>query len=99
MFMQNPYTKGYVDYPINFDLENHSYHIEHETFFCPYFAAWAVTTLDTGDVIYIPCGQNRSRNIYVVTQFYLNKVVQFPKGIYIIPITDFMRGDFNELQG
>ena len=97
--MQNPYTKGYVDYPIDLNLEDYTYRIEHETFFCPYFTAWAVTTLDTGDVIYIPSGQNRSRNIYVVTKFYLNKTVQFPKGVYTIPITDFMRGDINELQG
>lgn len=89
MKLFNPYTKGYIEYPINFDLEQQTYHIEHETFFCPYFTSWAVTVLDTGDVIYIPCGENRSRNIYVVTRFYLDKTVKFPKGVYTVPINHF----------
>lgn len=85
----NPYTKGYIEYPLDFALYDHTYHIEHETFFCPYFTSWAVTTLDSGDVIYVPCGQNRSRNIYVVTRFYLDKTVTFPRGVYTIPLYYF----------
>lgn len=89
MRLHNPYTKGYIEYPINFDLEKLTYHIEHETFFCPYFTSWAVTILDTGDVIYIPCRENRSHDIYVVTRFYLDKTVSFPKGVYTIPLSYF----------
>lgn len=89
MKLFNPYTKGYIEYPLNFDFYNRTYHIEHETFFCPYFTSWAVTILETGDVIYVPCGENRSRNIYVVTRFYLDKTVTFPKGVYTIPLNYF----------
>lgn len=89
MKLYNPYTRGYIEYPLNFDLEKHTYHIEHETFFCPYFTSWAVTILDTGDMIYIPCGENRSRDIYVVTRFFINKTVSFPKGVYTVPLKHF----------
>lgn len=91
MKLFNPYTGGCIEYPLDLDLEKHTYHIEHETFFCQYHTAWAVTTLDTGDVVYIPCGQNRSRNIYVVTRFYLDKTVKFPKGVYTLPLSYFTR--------
>ena len=47
MRLYNPYTRGYIEYPLNFSLEKLTYHIEHETFFCPYFTAWAVTALHT----------------------------------------------------
>lgn len=96
MRLFNPYTKGYIEYPINFDLEKLTYHIEHETFFCRYFTSWAVTVLETGDVVYIPCGENRSRDIYVVTHFYLEKVVSYPKGVYTIPLSYFTRPKFEE---
>ena len=91
MKLHNPYTKGYIEYPLDFDLYKQTYHIEHETFFCRYFTSWAVTILDSGDVIYIPCGANRSRDIYVVTRFYLDKTVKFPKGVYTIPLAQFTR--------
>jgi hypothetical protein len=91
MKLHNPYTKGYIEYPLDFNLHQQTYHIEHETFFCRYFTSWAVTTLDSGDVIYIPCGRNRSRDIYVVTRFYLDKTVKFPKGVYTIPLSNFTR--------
>ena len=91
MRLFNPYTRGSIEYDLDLNLEQYTYHIEHETFFCPYFTAWAVTTLDTGDVIYIPCSQNRSRNIYVVTRFYLDKTIQFPYGVYTIPLNYFTR--------
>ena len=96
MRLHNPYTKGTIEYPLNFDLEQLTYHIEHETFFCPYHTSWAVTVLDTGDVLYVPCGENRSRNIYVVTRFYLEKVVTFPKGVYTIPLRYFTTPKFEE---
>lgn len=89
MKLFNPYTKGCIEYPLDFDFHQQTYHIEHETFFCPYFTSWAVTILESGDVIYVPFGQNRSRNIYVVTRFYLNKTVKFPKGVYTIPLSYF----------
>lgn len=89
MLLFNPYTKGYFEYPLNFDFEKPTYYIQHETFFCPFHTSWAVTILKTGDVIYIPCGENRSRNIYVVTRFYLDKTVKFPKGVYTIPVDYF----------
>lgn len=90
MKLFNPYTKGYIEYPLDFDFNQQTYHIEHETFFCPYFTSWAVTQLKSGDVIYVPCKQNRSRNIYVVTRFYLDKTVAFPKGVYTIPLNYFI---------
>lgn len=90
----NPYTKGCIEYPLDLNLDELTYHIEHETFFCPYFTSWAVTVLESGDVIYIPCGQNRSRNIYVVTRFYLDKSVTFPRGVYTIPLNHFTREVF-----
>ena len=89
MRLTNPYTKGTIEYPLNFDFYNRTYHIEHETVFCQYFTSWAVTILESGDVIYVPYGENRSRNIYVVTRFYLNKEVEFPMGIYTIPLNYF----------
>ena len=96
MKLHNPYTKGTIEYPLDFDLNRLTYHIEHETFFCPYHTSWAVTVLHTGDVLYIPCGENRSRNIYVVTRFYLEKVVTFPKGVYTIPVKYFTTPKFKE---
>ena len=96
MKLFNPYTKGYIEYPLNFDFHTQTFHIEHETFFCPYFTSWAVTILDGGDMIYIPYGRNRSRNIYVVTRFYLDKTVKYPKGVYTIPVNHFTIPKFEE---
>jgi hypothetical protein len=89
MRLQNPYTKGYIEYPINFDLEKLHYDIRHETPFTESFSDWAVSVLETGDMIYIPYHQNRCRNIYIVTNFYIKKEVSFPRGIYIIPFSHF----------
>lgn len=89
MRMQNPYTRGYVEYPISFCPEKLSYQIRHETPFTERYSEWAVSVIDSGDVIYIPCGSNRCRDIYVVTRFYLNKELQFPNGIYKIPMSHF----------
>ena len=89
MRLQNPYTRGYIEYPLSFDPEKLHIIIQHETPFSDRFSEWAVSYMHTGDVIYIPCGQNRCRNIYVVTKFYMDKTVTFPRGIYTIPMSYF----------
>lgn len=89
MQLYNPYTRGYIEYPLYFEPEKLSYQIRHETPFTERFSEWAVSIIETGDVIYIPCGQNRCRNIYIVTRFYLDKTVTYPRGIYTIPISYF----------
>lgn len=98
MKLHNPYTRGCIEYPLNFDFSKFTYHIEHETFFCRYFTSWMVTVLESGDILYIPCGENRSRDIYVVTRFYLDKTVKFPKGVYTIPLTYFTTNQIREEQ-
>ena len=89
MQLQNPYTRGYIEYPLNFDLEKLHFHIRHETPFTDRWSEWAVSILDNADMIYIPYGQNRCRNIYIVTYFYTSKQVERPHGIYIIPMSTF----------
>lgn len=89
MKLHNPYTGGYVEYPLYFEPENLNYHIYHETPFTERYSEWAVSVLDTGDTIYMPYGQNRCRNIYIVTKFFTNKTVRFPHGIYTIPLSYF----------
>ena len=90
MRLYNPYTKGYIEYPISFAPEEYNYFICHETPFSNFNSEWAVSIMENGDKIYIPCGENRSRNIYVVTKFYLDGVVKYPKGIYTIPKSYFV---------
>ena len=89
MLLRNPYTKKYIDYPLDLSDNNIvvSYRIEHETV----FSQWLVAELKNGDVIYIPSGDKNERNIYVITSFYRTKEVQFPYGIYIINSSDFTR--------
>lgn len=89
MKLQNPYTRGYIEYPLFFEPEKLHYHIRHETPFSARYSEWAVSIIETGDMIYIPCGQNRCRSIYVVTKFFLDKTVTFPRGIYTIPMSYF----------
>lgn len=89
MLVEHLYQKGYVEYPINFDLKRRTFHVDHETCFCPYFTSWCVTLLETGDMVYIPAGQNRSRYIYIVSWDYTRRAVSFPRGIYKIPISYF----------
>lgn len=91
MTLYNPYTRRYIEYPIDLNLNRYTFHIEHETCFCSYFVPWAVTVLMTGDMVYIPCGDNRSHNIYIVTKFYRTKQVAHPHGIYTIPMSHFTR--------
>lgn len=89
MRLQNPYTRGYIEYPLYFEPEKLNYQIYHETPFTERYSEWAVSIIETGDMIYIPTGQNRCRNIYVVTKFYLQGVVKFPQGIYTVPMSYF----------
>ena len=89
MQLQNPYTRGYIEYPLYFEPERMNYHIRHETPFTERYSEWAVSIIETGDMIYLPYGNNRCKNIYIVTQAYLAKRVQFPYGIYIIPLNYF----------
>lgn len=91
MKLYNPYTRGYIEYPLYFEPEKLNYFIRHETPFSEFYSEWAVSIIDTGDMIYIPCGQNRNHNIYVVTKFYLDGVVKFPRGIYTVPMSSFTR--------
>lgn len=93
MLLRNPYTRRYFDYPLDLSYNNIvlDYRIEHDTFFCPYFSQWLVAELESGDVVYIPTGENRNRNVYVVTSFYRTKQVQHPYGVYTINYNDFAR--------
>ena len=89
MQVYNPYTRQYIDYPIDLDLWSLTYHIRHETPFIDRYSEWSVTVLNSGDEIYIPSGSNPCNNIYIVTKFYLKKLITLPHGIYTIPIGYF----------
>ena len=89
MKLQNPFTRRYVEYPLLFDPSIRSYQVSHETPFTDRHSEWAVSVIATGDKIYIPCGRNRCRNIYVVTKFYLDGTLKFPQGIYTLPTSYF----------
>lgn len=89
MRLKNPYTRGYIEYPLFFEPEKLTYQIRHETPFSAWHSEWAVSHIDTGDMIYIPCGSNKCRDIYIVTKFYLDGTVEYPLGIYTIPIQYF----------
>lgn len=91
MMLKNPYTRGYIEYPLVFEPEKLHIVIQHETPFSDSRSEWAVSYMHSGDVIYIPTGQNRCRDIYIVTKFYLDKTVSFPRGIYTIPLSYFTR--------
>lgn len=100
MLLKNPYTKGAIEYPLDFDIHSFvldrwfNHHIVHETPFTERRAEWAVSTLKTGDMVYIPYGANRCKDIYIVTNFYLDKTVSFPYGIYTIPMSYFSSEQF-----
>lgn len=89
MQLQNPYTRGYIEYPLYFEPEKLNYHIRHETPFTERWSEWAVSIIENGDMIYLPYGSNRCKNIYIVTKEYINRQIQFPYGIYIIPMSYF----------
>ena len=89
MKLKNPYTRGCIEYPLFFEPEKLNYFIRHETPFEDRYREWAVSVIETGDVIYIPYGDNRCKDIYVVTRFFLNGDVKFPMGIYTVPMAHF----------
>ena len=89
MTLYNPYTGTDIEYNINLDLIRRTFDIEHETDFCSFLMPWHVVLLMSGDMVYIPRGRNRSRNIYVVTKYYRIKAVEHPHGIYTIPMSYF----------
>ena len=86
MRLYNPYTRVHIEYPLNFDLRTLDYYIKHETPFTDRYSEWAVSILESGDMIYLPYGNNRCHDIYIVTKQYLNKLLCFPYGIYTISI-------------
>ena len=90
MKLYNPFTKVTIDYPINFNLHELSYHIRRDTIFSDWFTEWAVYELSTGDRLYIPYGSNMSQDIYVITRKFINKEVQKPYGSYTIPMSYFL---------
>lgn len=100
MLLKNPYTKGTIEYPIDFSISSFvldrwfNHHIVHETPFTQRRAEWAVSKLESGDVIYIPYGANRCKDIYIVTSYYLDKTVSYPYGIYTLPMSYFSREQF-----
>lgn len=90
MKLYNPYTNGCIEYPLNFDLNVLDYYIQHETPFTDRCSEWVVSVLESGDMIYIPYGNNRCNNIYVVTKLYINKLLKLPHGIYIVPMSSIL---------
>lgn len=90
MKLYNPFTHQCIEYPLDFDLHVLNYHIQHETPFSTRFSEWAVSVLENGDYIYIPYGDNRCPDIYIVTALFIKKVIPKPHGIYTIPMSYFM---------
>ena len=90
MKLKNPYTGGYIEYPLYFEPQKLHYQVYHETPFTERYSEWAVSIIETGDIIYIPCGQNRCTDIFIVTKLFMDKVVKRPLGIYTIPMSYFL---------
>lgn len=90
MRLHNPYTNGYIEYTLNLDLNVLDYHIRHETPFTDRCTEWAVSVLESGDMIYLPYGNNRCTDIYIVTRYYLDKLWCFPHGIYKASVNSFL---------
>ena len=95
MRLYNPFTRVTIEYPLDFNMHELTYHIRHETLFSDRFTEWAVAVLDSGDMIYMPYGSNMCTDIYVVTVKFINKQVSKPYGIYTIPMSYFLRGEYN----
>ena len=93
MLLKNPYTKKCIDYPLDLSSGNAVYqcHIEHETFFCPWFTKWLVVYLYSGDILYIPAGERNLRDIYVVSHFYRVKEIKYPHGVYTLSYDEFLK--------
>ena len=95
MNAKNPYTGGYIEYPLELlNLSRYEFRICHETPFSERYSEWAVYLLENEDMIYVPTGQNRCRNIYIVTWEFTYKEVPFPYGIYTIPLNYFTQEVF-----
>lgn len=95
MKIYNPYTKVYLEYPLDFDMHKLTYHIHHETLFSDRWSEWAVAILESGDELYIPYGSNMCPDIYIITRKFINKEVSKPYGIYTIPMKYFTRGEYH----
>lgn len=93
MKVKNPYSRDEVDYPIDLDAVQFSYMICHETVFSPFFSEWKVSVLESGDVIYYPGLENKSRFVYIVTPFFLRHEVDKMHGIFCVPLFQFTMGD------
>ena len=89
MKLYNPYTNGCIEYPLNIDLNVLNYYIQHETPFTDRHSEWAVSVLENGDMVYLPYGNNRCYDVYIVTRLYINDPSCFPYGIYKAPINSF----------
>lgn len=93
MQAKNPYTGGYIEYPLELlNLNRYEFNICHETPFTDRFSEWYVTILENADMIYIPSGSNRCRDIYIVTWEYTSGQTQKPFGIYTLPVSTFTGG-------
>ena len=89
MKLYNPYTKKHVEYPLSLDVCVHNYRIQHETPFSDRCVEWDVNVLEDGDMLYMPCDNNMSPYIWIVTKPYLDNEVKLPHGIYTIPVERF----------
>lgn len=87
--LYNPYTKKYVDHNLDLNSSVYHYRIQHETPFSDRCVEWDVDVLESGDMMYVPCGNNMCPNIYIVTKLYLDRSVKLPHGIYTIPVEQF----------
>lgn len=90
MQVQNIYTGEYIMYSLYFEPERMHYHIRHETPFTDRYSEWAVYIVHNGDMIYLPYGNNKCDNLYVVTLAYRLGMIECPYGIYKIPMHKFM---------
>ena len=89
MMLYNPFTRECIEYTVDFDVTVLNYHIRHETPFTDRYSEWAVSMLENGDMVYLPYGNNRCADIYVVTYEFTSKLVPFPHGIYTAPMGYF----------
>lgn len=95
MIMRNHYTKQYIDLPIYVDYANLQFDICHETPFYAGFSEWNVAILPDGNRIYMPIGNNKQLNIYVVLKLYLDREIKYPHGIYEISFNDIVKNSFS----
>lgn len=91
MMLFNYYTREIVDYPVNIDTRQLEYQIKHETPFSDRFSEWSVSVLDNGDELYIPSGNNRCTDVYVVTELFLKHIISPPHGVYTMSLMQFVQ--------